>query len=109
MADLLTLADIVLSRAGANAVFEFLALTKPAVLVPLPLSASRGDQIQNARYFEKKGYAIMVDQDTATADTLADAVALAQEIGLPALKTPYTMFEACAKLYMAGLRPVELG
>ena len=43
--------------------------------VPLPLSASRGDQIQNARYFEKKGYAIMVDQDTATADTLADAVA----------------------------------
>lgn len=73
--DLFALADIVLSRAGANAVFEFLALAKPAVLVPLPLSASRGDQIQNARYFEKKGYAIMVDQDTATADTLADAVA----------------------------------
>ena len=39
----------------------------------------------------------------------ADAVALAREIGLPALKTPYTMFEACARLYMAGLRPVELG
>lgn len=74
MADLLTLADIVLSRAGANAVFEFLALTKPAVLVPLPLSASRGDQILNAKYFEKKGYAIMVDQDAATSDSLADAV-----------------------------------
>ena len=42
-------------------------------------------------------------------EPLADAVALAREIGLPALKTPYTMFEACAKLYMAGLRPVELG
>jgi UDP-N-acetylglucosamine--N-acetylmuramyl-(pentapeptide) pyrophosphoryl-undecaprenol N-acetylglucosamine transferase len=73
--DLLALADIVLSRAGANAVFEFLALAKPAVLVPLPLSASRGDQIQNAKYFEKKGYAVMVDQDTATPDTVADAVA----------------------------------
>lgn len=73
--DLLALAEIVLSRAGANAVFEFLALAKPAVLVPLPLSASRGDQIQNAKYFVEKGYAIMVDQDTATPDTIADAVA----------------------------------
>ena len=42
-------------------------------------------------------------------EPLADAVARAREIGLPALKTPYTMFEACARLYMAGLRPVELG
>ena len=42
-------------------------------------------------------------------EPLDDAVALAQEIGLPALKTPYTMFEACAKLYLAGLKPVELG
>lgn len=73
--DLLALSDVVLSRAGANAVFEFLALAKPAVLVPLPLSASRGDQIQNAKYFEDKGYAVMVDQDTATPDTIADAVA----------------------------------
>ena len=44
------------------------------MLVPLPLSASRGDQILNAKYFEKKGYAIMVDQDAATSDSLADAV-----------------------------------
>lgn len=73
--DLLAMADIVLSRAGANAVFEFLALAKPALLVPLPLSASRGDQIQNARYFEKRGYAYMLDQDAATPDTLADAIA----------------------------------
>ena len=40
---------------------------------------------------------------------LADALALAREIDLPMLKTPYTMFEACARLYTAGLRPVELG
>lgn len=72
--DLLALTDVVLSRAGANAVFEFLSLAKPAVLVPLPLSASRGDQIENAKYFEKRGYAVMVDQDAATPDTIADAV-----------------------------------
>ena len=42
-------------------------------------------------------------------EPLADALALAREIDLPMLKTPYTMFEACARLYSAGLRPVELG
>lgn len=72
--DLFRAADIVLSRAGANAVFELLALNKPAVLVPLPLSASRGDQILNAKYFEKKGYALVVDQDTATPDELKSAI-----------------------------------
>ena len=73
--DLLAATDVIVSRAGANAIFEFLALAKPAVLIPLPLSASRGDQILNADYFARKGYAIKVDQDTATPDTLADAVA----------------------------------
>ncbi|MDR1619722.1 MAG: undecaprenyldiphospho-muramoylpentapeptide beta-N-acetylglucosaminyltransferase [Clostridiales bacterium] len=68
--DLFALADIVLSRAGANAIFEFLALKKPALLVPLPLGASRGDQIQNAAYFEKKGYAAVLKQEDMTADTL---------------------------------------
>ncbi|MEG1524489.1 MAG: undecaprenyldiphospho-muramoylpentapeptide beta-N-acetylglucosaminyltransferase [Clostridia bacterium] len=72
--DLFALADIVFSRAGANTVFELLALNKPAVLMPLPLSCSRGDQILNAQYFENKGYAITLDQQTATADTLADAL-----------------------------------
>ncbi len=74
MSDLLTLADVVLSRAGANAVFELLALHKPAVLIPLPKSSSRGDQILNARYFEKKGYAVMLDQDDATAESLCQKI-----------------------------------
>ncbi len=47
-------ADVVLSRAGSNTVFEILALKKPAVLVPLA-HASRGDQIENALYFERQG------------------------------------------------------
>ena len=72
--DLFHLCDVVLSRAGANAVFELLALNKPAVLVPLPSSSSRGDQLLNGSYFAKKGYAMKLEQDTATPETLADAV-----------------------------------
>ena len=47
--DLFALADIVISRAGANAICELLALRKPNILIPLPANASRGDQILNAR------------------------------------------------------------
>ena len=72
--DLFAAADIVLSRAGANAVFEFLALAKPALLVPLPRYASRGDQILNAGYFARKGYAMTLDQERLTPETLAKAL-----------------------------------
>ena len=67
-------ADIVVSRAGANSVFEFLALAKPALLIPLPLSASRGDQILNAGYFARKGFAAVLEQEKLTPETLAEAV-----------------------------------
>ena len=56
LADLFALADIVVSRAGANAICELLALQKPNLLIPLSAKASRGDQILNARSFEKQGY-----------------------------------------------------
>ena len=48
--DLLAAADVVVSRAGANSLYELVALRKPHLLVPLPRSASRGDQISNAGY-----------------------------------------------------------
>ena len=54
MQDAYAAADAVLARAGSNTVFEVLALKKPAALVPLE-KASRGDQLQNARYFAEKG------------------------------------------------------
>ena len=38
-----------------------------------------------------------------------DALEMAREMGLPALRTPYSMFEACGLLYAAGLPPVKLG
>ena len=72
--DLFALSDIVLSRAGANSVFELLALNKPSVLVPLTSASSRGDQLLNANYFEKKGYAKVLDQNTATPELLVQTI-----------------------------------
>ncbi|MDO4543379.1 MAG: undecaprenyldiphospho-muramoylpentapeptide beta-N-acetylglucosaminyltransferase [Clostridia bacterium] len=74
MADLLAMADLIVSRAGANAVFEFLALQKPSILIPLPLAQSRGDQIQNADYFEKCGFAKKLEQDGMSAETLIKTI-----------------------------------
>ncbi len=72
--DLFALSDVVLSRAGANAVFELLALNKPSVLVPLTSASTRGDQLLNANYFVKKGYAESLDQNATTPETLVAAV-----------------------------------
>lgn len=60
LGDLFAAADIVVSRAGANAIFEFLSLAKPNLLIPLPANASRGDQILNAKSFAKQGYSMML-------------------------------------------------
>ena len=56
--DLFALCDIVISRAGANAICELLALRKPTLLIPLPAKSSRGDQILNARSFERQGFSM---------------------------------------------------
>lgn len=71
---LMAAGDIVLSRAGANAIFEYLALRKPMLLIPYPLGASRGDQIDNARSFEKQGYAEVLMQEDVTAEKLVAAL-----------------------------------
>lgn len=72
--DLLALADIVISRAGANAICELLALKKPNILIPLPASASRGDQILNANSFQKQGFSYVLDEDTLTDSQLLTAI-----------------------------------
>lgn len=74
LADLLALADVVVSRAGANAICELLALRKPSVLIPLSLAASRGDQILNAQSFGKRGYAHMLKEEDLTDASLLAAV-----------------------------------
>lgn len=68
--DVFRAADIALSRAGANALVELTALQIPPLLVPLPLSASRGDQILNARHYAELGMARMVDQEELTPEKL---------------------------------------
>ena len=72
--DIFALCDVVISRAGANAICELLALRKPNLLIPLSLNASRGDQILNARSFEKQGFSMVLEEEEITKDVLRDAV-----------------------------------
>ena len=72
--DLFAMADVVISRAGANAICELLALKKPNILIPLPAASSRGDQILNAKSFESQGFSIVIDEDDLTTELLVDRV-----------------------------------
>ncbi|HSP48227.1 MAG TPA: undecaprenyldiphospho-muramoylpentapeptide beta-N-acetylglucosaminyltransferase [Clostridiaceae bacterium] len=70
MKDVLAASDLIVSRAGANSIFEFLALRKPNLLIPLSLSASRGDQLMNAESFMAKGFSMILKEEDLTEDTL---------------------------------------
>ena len=72
--DLFALCDLVISRAGANAVCEFLKLQKPMLLIPLSARASRGDQILNARSFERQGFSMVLEEEELTRESLLHAV-----------------------------------
>ena len=72
--DIFAMADIVISRAGANAICELLALRKPNILIPLPAASSRGDQLLNADSFEKQGFSIVLHEDDLTTKLLVDKV-----------------------------------
>lgn len=72
--DLFALADIVISRAGANAICELLALGKPNLLIPLSASASRGDQLLNAASFEKQGFSLVLQEENMTDETLLKTI-----------------------------------
>lgn len=72
--DLFAATDLILSRAGANALSEILALEKPMLLIPYPLGASRGDQILNAESFAKRGLAKVLPQDEMTPETLSESL-----------------------------------
>jgi UDP-N-acetylglucosamine--N-acetylmuramyl-(pentapeptide) pyrophosphoryl-undecaprenol N-acetylglucosamine transferase len=89
MPDVLAAADLVLSRAGSNAIFEFLALRKPNLLVPLPLTASRGDQILNARAFEAEGFSRVLAEE---------------DIGPGRLEQELALLEAQAENYREAMR-----
>ena len=72
--DIFSLADLVISRAGANSICELLALHKPNILIPLSASASRGDQILNAQSFEKQGFSVVIEEEIITPDKLLNMI-----------------------------------
>ena len=66
--------DLIISRAGANAICELLDLKKPNILIPLPAAQSRGDQLLNAASFEKSGYSYVLQEEELNDDTLLRAI-----------------------------------
>lgn len=74
MKDLFAMADLIISRAGANAICEIQALCKPNILIPLPAAASRGDQILNAASFEKQGFSCILNEEDITTEILISTI-----------------------------------
>lgn len=72
--DLFAFCDLVISRAGANAICELLALKKPNILIPLSKAASRGDQILNAKSFKKSGYSYVIEEEELSKASLLNAI-----------------------------------
>lgn len=72
--DVLATADLVISRSGANALYELLALKKVNILIPLSRRVSRGDQIENAEMAERRGWSFVVPEENLNTDTLLSAV-----------------------------------
>ena len=74
LTDMFALADMAISRAGANSICELLALHKPNILIPLSAAASRGDQVLNANSFKKQGFSYVLEEEHLTAEALLKAV-----------------------------------
>lgn len=74
MAHFLAGSDVVISRAGANSIFELLALKKPNILIPLSQKASRGDQILNAASFKKSGYSFVLQEEEIKDNVLTKSI-----------------------------------
>jgi len=74
LADLFAASDLIISRAGANSLYEILALGKPHVLIPLSMKASRGDQIQNAKYFADQGISVVIPEEELNSSRLISAI-----------------------------------
>ncbi len=72
--DLFALCDVVISRAGANAICELLALRKPNLLIPLPSTGSRGDQLLNADSFETQGFSMVIHEENLDEDVIVESV-----------------------------------
>lgn len=74
MKDFFAMADLIISRAGSNSIFEIISLNKPNILIPLPAASSRGDQILNAESFKKQGFSEVLEDDPENSKGLVDMV-----------------------------------
>jgi UDP-N-acetylglucosamine--N-acetylmuramyl-(pentapeptide) pyrophosphoryl-undecaprenol N-acetylglucosamine transferase len=72
-------ADVAVCRAGANSFWELIAFRIPHVAVPLPLAVSRGDQIENAQYFESIGASVALAEEHLDPASLVESVSQAHE------------------------------
>jgi len=102
LADIMAGADLVVSRAGANTLAELAALGKPSVLIPLPQSGSRGDQIRNAEYFRRCGASVVLPEQELDATAFVPAV-----IGLLSDPPRLARMGSAASTLGAG-RPAEV-
>lgn len=92
--DILAASDLVLTRGGSNAIFEFLALKIPMLIIPLSKKQSRGDQILNAKAFEEKGYSLTLEEESLNKDSLIS--------NLKNLQTNMETFKAAMKASVQG-------
>ena len=76
LSDLLFVSNFIVSRAGSNSIFEFLALHKPMLLIPLSAAKSRGDQILNANLFKKQGFAHVLEEEALTKESFMASIEL---------------------------------
>ena len=93
MPDVLAAADVVISRAGANSIWECAVLHKPMILIPLEGAGTRGDQVDNARYFERNGAAIVLTKSSMTETSMQSALA-----SMASAQTRKKFSEACEAL-----------
>ena len=101
MADVMACADVILSRSGANSLWESVVQAKPLVLIPLSVAGSRGDQVENAKYFEEKGCAIALDSENLT-----DEVFLQTMTEVLSEQKRKNMIESC-KSVCGNYKPAE--
>lgn len=76
---LLAAADLVIARSGANSIYEIIAMRKPNILIPLPKTASRGDQIVNAEYCVNRGFSEMILSEDLTPELLLQKISLVEK------------------------------
>ncbi len=102
MCDVIACADVILSRAGANSIWECSVLGKPMILIPLCGSGTRGDQVDNAHYFEGKGAAMVLLKDYAESAYLKGAL---EKMRDEEVRNRYAL---CSKALSSGKKPSEM-